>query len=87
MAVVRDRRTIVLDEDVAEELGLRPGERLRVEKRRDGILLRTGGLEKEDLELLRRLRRGWRLGLRPEELRRERLYEDRLRHQHPSIHA
>ncbi len=28
VAVVRDRRTIVLDEDVAEELGLRPGERL-----------------------------------------------------------
>jgi len=87
LAVVRDRRTIVLDEDVAEELGLQPGERLRVEKRRDGILLRTEGLEKEDLELLRRLRRGWRLGLRPEELRREHLYEDRLRYKHPSIHA
>lgn len=86
MAVVRDKRTIVLDEDVAEELGLKPGERLVVEKRQEGILLKTTGLEEADLELLRRLRKGWRLGLGPGELKRERIYEERLRHKHPSLH-
>ena len=86
MAVVRDKRTIVLDEDVAEELGLKPGERLMVEKRREGILLRAAGLEEADLELLRRLRRGWRLGLKPGELRREEIYEERLGHKYPGLH-
>lgn len=86
MAVVRDKRTIVLDEDVAEELGLRPGERLEVELRDEGILLRTRGLDEEDLELLRRLQKGWRLGLRPGEIRREKIYEERLRYKRPSLH-
>ena len=45
MAVVRDKRTIVLDEDVAEELGLKPGE-----------------------------------------LRREEIYEERLGHKYPGLH-
>ena len=86
LAVVRDKRTIVLDEDVAEELRLKPGERLVVEKRQEGILLRIKGLEDADLELLRRLQRGWKLGLSPEELKREKIYEERLRHEHPSLH-
>ena len=86
MAVVRDKRTIVLDEDVAEELRLRPGERLEVELRDEGILLRTRGLDEEDLELLRRLRRGWRLGLRPGEIRREKIYEERLGYKRLSLH-
>ncbi|BES82384.1 hypothetical protein PABY_19510 [Pyrodictium abyssi] len=40
---MRDRRTIVLDEDVAEELGLRPGERLEVRREGDVIVLLEEG--------------------------------------------
>ncbi len=55
-AIVKDEKTIVLSEEAARRLRLRPGERLRVKMEGDRIVLETVSVE----EAVRRLENWWR---------------------------
>ena len=80
MALVRDRKTIVLDEEVADRLGLSPGERLQVEAAGDKVIILRSSREvsqEKVKQLLEKLRKGIPLGVSMDDFSRERIYSER----------